>query len=78
MDCTIVNRELIYMRGNNRMALFINMEESTDVIVLSSEGEKEDDSDIVLISDDVQSEEDSDDRESILFSVSLAKRYSHL
>ena len=35
-------------------------------------------SDIVLISDDVQGEEDSDDRESILFPVSLAKRYSQL
>ena len=49
------------------------MEESADVVVLLSEGEKEDDSDIVLISDDVQSEEDSDNKESILFPIYLQK-----
>ena len=36
------------MRGNNRTDLFISMEESTGVVVLLSEGEKEDDSDIVI------------------------------
>ena len=57
------------------------MEESADVIVLSSEGEKEGDNDIVLLSDDVQSlsddvqsEDDSDNKESILFPVSPAKK----
>ena len=57
------------------------MEESADVIVLSSEGEKEGDNDIVLLSDDVQSlsddvqsEDDNDNKKSILFPVSPAKK----
>ena len=70
VDWTIVNCKLIYTYGNNRTDLFNNMEESADVVVLLSEGEKEDDSDVVLISDDMQSEEDSDNKESILFPVS--------
>ena len=49
------------------------MGESTDVVILLSDGEKEDDSDIVLISDDVQSEADSDNKESILFPFHLQK-----
>ena len=53
------------------------MGESADVVILLSDGEKEDDSDIVLISDDMQSEADSDNKGSILFPVLPAKRYSH-